>query len=931
MNKKTNCCFFLEIREEKAIMEQYWEVYMNKRYLFLGIPLFLGVLFSILLTVDSYHNVENSMYDLLLRIKPVVREDENLLLVNIDDLTITNINMYPISRDIFADGLILMRELGASYAVLDIEFIDKSPAGLNNKFLEEQIPNRFNDVFYDLSQNQGSFLTALKNRQIPLDDIPYYQTQLEDYNYGKQQELLADVNKIARDNDKYLGNAISLFGNVIATVNMMKDLDDTTPDSLKELAKEKVSLNHYFEKPFDSFEPAGEIKPAIEEVLSNSLNAGYPRVNIDPDGVRRRIDLIYDFEGSYYPQLGFSALLRWMDVQGLERTKNTLVMKQAQREDETRQDLVIPLDNHGRMMINWPHKNYTESFRHISFYRLYLHDKLLSDLVYNLEILNGQGLLEAPFYTGDYPLMDLYDYFEGLREDHMDGVKAMDMEEYTSIKEMFLTEASGYLNGGAEQYILDQLDYYLTLPDMTEEQVLRFQNLQSFIPEVFSASRKLISDILSIREELKPELAGTLSIIGYSGTSTTDIGVNPFEKEYMNMGLYAAVTNTILSGQFLDESPLWIAMLVTVLMSLLTGWIVSRLNRPVLGLLSGISILILTEGVLIVSFIGTGSFTPILTPGISILLSFISIVSVNLIFSSKEKGFIRNAFAQYLSDDVISDLLDDPSKLALGGEERHMTAMFTDVKGFSSISEKLTPQNLVALLNSYLTEMSNLIMEEKGTIDKYEGDAIIAFFGAPQPFQDHAVKTCRAAIRMKKAEKLLNEKMIAEERTPGPLLTRIGINTGDMVVGNMGTLKKMDYTMMGNAVNLSARLEGVNKQYGTWILISDSTYRETGDLFTVRRLDRVRVVGINEPVRLYELIDEKHLTPEETLEGLSWFHKGMDLFEERRWAEASEMFKKARKTLSDDSPSEIYMKRCLKFSQDPPPKEWDGVFNLTEK
>jgi len=912
-------------------MEQYREALMNKRYLFLGIPLFLGILFSVLLTVESYQKVENSMYDLLLRIKPVVKEDKDLLLVNIDDLTITNINMYPLSRDIFADGLMLMKELGASYAVLDIEFIDKSPAGLNNKYLEEQIPNRFNDVFYDLSQNQADFIRALQNKQIRLDDLSYYQSVMDDYNNKKKQELLADVNKIARDNDKYLGNAISFFGNVIATVNMMKDPDNTTPQSLKDLARKKVSLNHYFDKPYDSFEPAGEIKPSIYEVLNNSLNAGYPRVNIDPDGVRRRIDLIYDYKGSYYPQLGFSALLHWMDVQGLERTKDSLTMKQARLKDGTRKDVVIPLDNHGKMMINWPHKSYTESFRHISFYRLYQHDKLLSDLVYNLEILNGQGLLEAPFYSGDYPLMDLYHYFDGLKEDHLDGAKPIDLEEYKTVKEKFLTEVDGYLNGGAEQYILDQLTSYLTMPDLTEDQIQRFQNLKTNIPEVFSASRKLVSDILTIRKELKSKLDGTLSIIGYSGTSTTDIGVNPFEKEYMNMGLYAAVTNTILSGQFLDESPQWIGIVVTILMSLLTGWIVSRLNHPVLGLISGISILILTEGVLIISFLITGSFTPVLTPGISILLSFISIVSVNLIFSSKEKGFIRNAFAQYLSDDVISDLLDDPSKLALGGEERHMTAMFTDVKGFSSISEKLTPQNLVALLNEYLTEMSNLIMEEKGTIDKYEGDAIIAFFGAPQPYNDHAVKTCRAAIRMKKAESLLNEKMLAQERTPGPLLTRIGINTGDMVVGNMGTLKKMDYTMMGNAVNLSARLEGVNKQYGTWILISDTTYKETGDIFTVRKLDKVRVVGINEPVRLYELIDEKSLTPEETLEGLSFFHKGMDLFEERKWAEANDMFKKARKVLIDDAPSEIYMKRCLKFSQDPPPKDWDGVFNLTEK
>lgn len=904
---------------------------MNKKYIYLGIPLLLSILFSLLLTTESFQSTEYSIYDMLLRIKPELTEDEDLVLVNIDDLSISNINMYPISRDIFADGLMLMKELGAEYAVLDIEFIDRSPAGLNNKYLEEKLPQKFSNVFQDLSMQQQDFIRALQEKQIPLDEANDFQIQLDDYSYDKQLELLNDVNKIARNNDDYLGKAISFFGNVICTVNMMESEDNTVSPELRKMAKDMASINSYFPIPYEGFTEAQEIIPSIYQVLSNSLNAGYPRVNIDPDGVRRRIELIYDYKGDYYPQLGFSALLQKLDVQEIERTPNTLILKGALKDGENRENIEIPLDRSGKMMINWPAKNFVESFRHISFFPLYRHDKLLSDLVYNMRLLNDQGFLEAPFYEGDYPLMDLYDYLEILKEDHMDGINNIDLEEYIPLKELFLAETEAYMTGDTEQYILDELNYYLDDPNLPDDQYSRLLQIQDFIPQVFSASRELISQIQEYRTTLRDSLEGSLSIIGYSGTSTTDIGVNPFEEEYMNMGLYAAVTNTILSGQFLDESPLWVAMVLSLIMSLLTALIVSRLNHPVWGLFSGIAILVLTELALILTFVFSGVYTPLLTPGITILISFIAIVSVNLILSSKEKGFIRSAFAQYLSDDVINDLLDDPSKLALGGEERHMTAMFTDVKGFSSISEKLTPQNLVALLNDYLTEMSNLVMDEKGTIDKYEGDAIIAFFGAPQPYQDHAARTCRAAIRMKKAEKILNEKMIAEERTPGPLLTRIGINTGDMVVGNMGTIQKMDYTMMGNAVNLSARLEGVNKQYGTWILISDSTYKETGDQFTVRMLDRVRVVGINEPVRLYELVDEVHLTPDNVLEGLNYFHKGMELFEAQNWSEANEMFKKTRQSIPEDAPSEIYMKRCLKFSQDPPPKDWDGVFNLTQK
>ncbi len=903
---------------------------MKKKFFVLTIPLFIALFFSLLLLLDNYRNIEYKMYDILLHIKPEVEEKEELLLVNIDDLTISNINMYPISRDIFADGLILMKELGAEYALLDIEFIDRSPAGINNRFLEEQIPDKFSEVFQDLSDQQYALINAIAQGQIPQNEVDQYFVELSDYAEQRKNELLQEVNKVARDNDAYLGQAVGWFGNVIATVNMMDSPDETVPDELRQLAIKKVSLNNLTSGEAGVFAAAEEIKPSIYPVLDAALNAGFPRVEIDSDGVRRRIDLIFNSKGNLYPQLGFSALIQKLDVQGLLLSKNSIIMQEALTDDGERNDIRIPLDQHGKMLINWPAKTFVDSFRHISFYKLYNHDRLVSNLIYNLRLMESQGLLDAPFYTGETPLLSYFEYSETLKNDKLNDPEQEILEEYLQIRELFFQETQSFLNSGAEENILDELNYYLTFPDLSSEQIDYFNDLIRFVPEVFSETRTALSRIQDLRSELKEQLSGSTCVIGYSGTSTTDIGVNPFEEEYMNMGLYAAVTNTILSRQFLDESPLWVPVILTIILTLLAGLIVSKIN-PTAGILAGVGIFLLTEASLGGFFLLTGTFIPLLTPGISLILSFISTISINLLQASKEKGFIRSAFAQYLSDDVIKDLLDDPSKLTLGGEERHMTAFFTDVKGFSSISEKMTPQNLVSLLNEYLTEMSNLIMEEKGTIDKYEGDAIIAFYGAPHPFEDHAVKACRAAIKMKKAEKILNQRMLQQEKAPGELLTRIGINTGDMVVGNMGTLQKMDYTMMGNAVNLAARLEGVNKQYGTWILISDATFRETGDLFTVRKLDRVRVVGINEPVRLYELIDERVSTDETILMGLEHFHHGLDFFEQREWQKAIESFKKVHDFMPEDSTAEIYMKRCVKFIKEPPHKDWDGVFNLTQK
>jgi class 3 adenylate cyclase len=280
---------------------------------------------------------------------------------------------------------------------------------------------------------------------------------------------------------------------------------------------------------------------------------------------------------------------------------------------------------------------------------------------------------------------------------------------------------------------------------------------------------------------------------------------------------------------------------------------------------------------------------------------------------------------------VVKEIIADPSRLQLGGTKRYMTAIFTDVRGFSTISEKLDPEALVTLLNRYLSAMSDVILAEKGTIDKYEGDAIIAFFGAPLDLKDHALRACISAITMKKLEEELNKTVLEQNLSPSPLFTRFGINTGDMVAGNMGTENKMNYTIMGNAVNLAARLEGVNKQYGTAILASEATVRETGNHLLTRNLDRVRVVGINEPVRLCELVDIAEQAGKDQKKLVEVFHAALDYFEKRNWKEAADGFKEALSIKADDNPSKMYYERSIEFIKEPPDDTWDGVYNLTSK
>jgi adenylate cyclase len=284
---------------------------------------------------------------------------------------------------------------------------------------------------------------------------------------------------------------------------------------------------------------------------------------------------------------------------------------------------------------------------------------------------------------------------------------------------------------------------------------------------------------------------------------------------------------------------------------------------------------------------------------------------------------------------VVEQIVRDPSKLKLGGEERELTAFFSDIQGFTSISEQLgSPSRLVELLNEYLSAMADIIESYEGTIDKYEGDAVIAFWGAPVFFEDHALKACLSALDQQKRFAKLREAWEKGGKWPPAVAkarVRMGLNTGLMVVGNMGSRGRMNYTIMGDAVNLASRLEGVNKQYGTLITISETTYLQVKEHLEVRELDIIRVVGKAEPVKIYELLARKGELNEEMKTAIKSFSEALALYRERSWEKAIEKFESVLKILSGDPPSEVYIQRCRAFIQNPPPDDWDGVFEMKTK
>ena len=316
----------------------------------------------------------------------------------------------------------------------------------------------------------------------------------------------------------------------------------------------------------------------------------------------------------------------------------------------------------------------------------------------------------------------------------------------------------------------------------------------------------------------------------------------------------------------------------------------------------------------------------------SLIACFLSTGFINLylfMMERKQKGFIKGAFSQYLSPTVIDQIVENPDMLQLGGEKREMTPFFSDIQGFSTISEGLTPEELVQLLNEYLTAMCDIVSSYHGTIDKFEGDAIIAFWGAPLELPDHATIACHAAIDMQKKNEEMR-KTLREQNRP-MLYTRIGMSSGPVVVGNMGSADRMDYTMMGDVVNLAARLEGVNKFYQTFTMISQSTYELAKDDIDTRQLDVIRVVGKKEPISVYEVLERKNQTSSEKSGVVEKYLKALKLYEERNFADASKEFEKVLAIDPDDGPSQTYVKRCGVFLETPPEKDWDGVYTFTEK
>ena len=433
------------------------------------------------------------------------------------------------------------------------------------------------------------------------------------------------------------------------------------------------------------------------------------------------------------------------------------------------------------------------------------------------------------------------------------------------------------------------------------------------------------------QHKIPPEVfRDKLVLIGPTALGIADFAVTPFQqRDFPGVEVHANLIDNILNGQFikrrLRENLIDISFIL--LFSLGAGTLLSIVSpmraTAVLVIFLGFFLWLALD-----LFASHRIWIAVFLPTATLTTNYAAIVSYRFFFEEKEKRKVRGVFQHYMAHSVIERLVENPEQVHLGGEEKELSVMFADIRGFTTISEGLSPSKLVELLNQYLSEMTDTIFKNWGTLDKYIGDAIMAFWGAPYPQPDQAERACQTALQMLDTLRRLQAGWESEGRPRIDI--GVGINSGPVLVGNMGSRLRFNYTVMGDNVNLASRLEGLNKAFATRLIISEFTYEQVRNKFVARELDFIRVKGKKKPVRIYELLGSiEEFDRYRSL--IDRFGTGLEKYRSGQWERAIEVFRELRRDYPDDGPSAVFLERCRDYLTEPPQGIWDGVHVMDTK
>ncbi|HUE87499.1 MAG TPA: adenylate/guanylate cyclase domain-containing protein [Vicinamibacterales bacterium] len=466
---------------------------------------------------------------------------------------------------------------------------------------------------------------------------------------------------------------------------------------------------------------------------------------------------------------------------------------------------------------------------------------------------------------------------------------------------------------------------FVTPPDVDHEQATLFRfngeprrgMLTASYYQALDAGNSLPRDFFKD----KHVLIG-LALAATTTSDQVDQFTTPVAPRMAGVEVHATIVDALLRNRFIAD-PFFSAGRVIALCVVAAGvvsagmYFVGPTAAPAMAL--GAIVLFMLGG-----YVGllNGTRMPVVAPSLTVASAYALTAAYRYGLATRERRMIKRAFQHYVAPAIVEQMLNDPSKLKLGGEEYEVTVLFTDLEGFTTLSEHLTPSELSAHLGEYFKEMLDVLLPQRGTLDKLIGDAIMMYFGCPIPDPRHAADACRGALAMQQRMRALNERW-GRESLPR-LRTRIGINTGIAVAGNMGTDRIFNYTIIGDCVNLASRLEGVNKEYGTATILGEDTWALVRDQFVTRELDWLRVKGKTRPVAIYELVADAGTVDDRRQDLFSRFAEGLELYRAQRWADAGAAFARAQQLDPRDGPSRVFSHRC-EYYRTHAPEAWDGV------
>jgi class 3 adenylate cyclase len=708
----------------------------------------------------------------------------------------------------------------------------------------------------------------------------------------------------------------------------------------------------------------GTITPPLALLADSAYGSGFVPVQPDPDGVVRRIPMLIASEKGEYPQFAL-AIAR-------DRLGKTIGQSLPYAADEGHVYLgdhrAIPLADRTDMLINWSVPEEAQE-NHISaaavgaiylqrenlqrnairrrllcfallemqqqwpsealeaaFGQLVDLDTQLLTLQQQCTQAQAQAMRHQTFGSGPFPGESPEVFTREMRqvEEQIDRLCG----EF--IAELSKPESLAIFLGYPQAATLSVEDS--ALPAAQVEQRRQAQQYLDLIAMTQRENRKIERELFQQIAELKKRVGGKLCLVGSVSTGAADFVPTPIDSRLPGVVVHANILNTILSGAFIHKSSPWFDAMGGVLI-LVCIYAMTKGSVWKGGLLVLTAMLAYAWFNAAILFQRLSILAPLAVPLVACALTAVLIIVIRQLTEEREKRHIKGLFANALSPALVDQLIADPSLLKLGGERRELTFYFSDLQGFTSLSERLGEEGTVRLLNRYFDRMTEVIQNRSGGyLNKFLGDGLFVFFGAPVLQKDHAARAIRAAVHCQQEVTDLNRELQDELGNDISLVCRIGLSTGTVMVGNCGSSEKFDYTAIGDSVNLASRLESANKFFGTRVLVAEETWRQGRDeSLLVRPLAKIVVVGKEEPVGVWEIAGPKDAFDENTRKAYGLFAEAMACWQERKFTEAADLLSQVRGQLPQDRPAKIFHELAIAYQQAPPEPSWAGELRLTEK